>query len=314
MGNIFQFPWEVSLITWLQEVLSNIPLLKHLLITFTFIGEPYLTVLIVLTFYWSINKETGFLLGTSIIGSGLMNNMIKNIFSRVRPYAANDTIECIVPADPGYDIYNMTKQGYSFPSGHATNAGALTTSIYLSTRKKIYLILGLIVTAIIALSRVSLGVHYPTDVSLGALIGIIATIIIYRIYHRFDLKTYAIVMIIYSLCGVFFCHSNDYFSNLGLMIGLISGYLFEEKMVNFEQIQNPVRIILRSLIGCLIFLAISNIMKLPFSETFLEADIIWSHLYRSFRYGLSTFVIIGLYPILFKYNLFRFKDKKKEDS
>jgi undecaprenyl-diphosphatase len=67
----------------------------------------------------------------------------------------------------------------SFPSGHATLAavtyltlGGLMASLHSSRRLKFYFIgLAIILTVAIGLSRVYLGVHYPTDVLAGWCIG-----------------------------------------------------------------------------------------------------------------------------------------------
>ena len=67
--------------------------------------------------------------------------------------------------------------------------------------------------------------------------------------------------------------------------------------------------IFRILGGAIIFLSLVNVLKLPFSNEVLEAETLFAFMYRVFRYGISTFVIVGLYPILFKYNILRLKEK-----
>ena len=45
----------------------------------------------------------------------------------------------------------------------------------------------------------------------------------------------------------------------------------------------------------------NTVLKLPFSSEFLEAGTFASHLVRTIRYGMIIFVVIGVYPIVFKY-------------
>lgn len=59
----------------------------------------------------------------------------------------------------------------SFPSGHATTAFALAAVLGFLSRRWFYPALAL--AAVIALSRISLGVHYPTDVIAGAIVGLV---------------------------------------------------------------------------------------------------------------------------------------------
>jgi len=72
----------------------------------------------------------------------------------------------------------------SFPSDHAIGAFVIATAIYLFRKKDgiIWLVLG----GLIALSRIWNGVHYPSDVVAGALIGVISAYMIYQIVHRWS--------------------------------------------------------------------------------------------------------------------------------
>ncbi|MDR2502186.1 MAG: phosphatase PAP2 family protein [Oscillospiraceae bacterium] len=86
--------------------------------------------------------------------------IIKNIVMRPRPYEvlANITTLVPLPADS------------SFPSGHTAAAFACALAIYHSRGAK-YGVAALFFAALTALSRVYVGVHYPSDVLSGALVG-----------------------------------------------------------------------------------------------------------------------------------------------
>jgi undecaprenyl-diphosphatase len=58
---------------------------------------------------------------------------------------------------------------YSFPSGHTMHAVAFSIIVIAHHHELIYLVMPF--TALIALSRIVLGLHYPTDVIVGGLIG-----------------------------------------------------------------------------------------------------------------------------------------------
>ena len=108
------------------------------------------------------------------------------------------------------------------------------------------------------------------------------------------------IIAIISLPGWFFCASNDYFSGYGLLIGMIITFWFEEKFVNFDNTSKPIVGIIRTIVGVVVFLAVTNILKLPFSDELLDGQTFIAHLIRSARYAIAIFVAMGLYPMIFK--------------
>jgi undecaprenyl-diphosphatase len=95
---------------------------------------------------------------TAALGIGLYK-LIKNRAVRERPYITHSAIQCAsAPLDR-----------YSFPSGHTMHAVCFTLMLtsYFPEWTGVLAALALL----IALSRVILGLHYPTDVAAGALLG-----------------------------------------------------------------------------------------------------------------------------------------------
>ena len=110
----------------------------------------------------------------SLLGSLLLNNLLlKNLVARIRPYETVEGLSRIIEAQ--VDL--------SFPSGHAGSSFAAAAAIYLSCPRRIG-IPALVLAALISLSRLYVGVHYPTDVICGALIGTAVAIVICRTYQR----------------------------------------------------------------------------------------------------------------------------------
>ena len=309
MGSVFQFDWEVELIVAVQDLIRTFPILKTVFSFFTLLGEAATLVVFIGFLYWCLNKDLGIKVAVYMLSAMAFNCMLKNIFRRIRPYAANENIECLKVPESRYDKNDMPKQGFSFPSGHATSTSRLLTTLYLDSGNKRLLYTGSLIVSLICISRFALGVHYPTDVLTGAFLGIVPALIIDRISQKLEKKHLYLILLVFSCLGIFFCTSNDYFSIIGLMIGFLGGDLFDGKYVRFENTGNVWRMIVRTLCGGLVFLGLITILKMPFPNEVLEAHTVFAYLYRVFRYGISSFIIIGLYPMLFKYNFLKFEEK-----
>lgn len=104
------------------------------------------------------------------IGALLTNVFLKNAVSRIRPY---DAVEAIVPL-----VEKLSD--YSFPSGH-TCASFASAFVYYRLLPRKYGVMTMVLAVLIAFSRLYLGVHYPTDVLGGFLIGVLSSILAYQI-------------------------------------------------------------------------------------------------------------------------------------
>lgn len=75
---------------------------------------------------------------------------------------------------------------YSFFSGHAASSFSITVLIFLFLRKKIrWVVLFFIWPLLFSISRIFVGVHYPVDIIVGAMVGILTGILFYKLYNRF---------------------------------------------------------------------------------------------------------------------------------
>ena len=125
------------------------------------------------------NKKQTLFVGINLISSATINTILKMIFQRERP------LEMII-----------NETGYSYPSGHSFVSiafyGFILYLILTKTNKKSqkYIITSLLSFLIltIGISRIYLGVHYPSDVIGGFTGGLIYLLIYIKIYRKYGEK------------------------------------------------------------------------------------------------------------------------------
>lgn len=95
----------------------------------------------------------------SLVISHVIVQLTKRVFRRIRPYLSI----------PKATVHGFLFKDHSFPSGHSTAVFAIVTpfAIYDSFLAPILLVMAFTV----AVSRVVLGVHYPSDVAAGSILG-----------------------------------------------------------------------------------------------------------------------------------------------
>lgn len=92
---------------------------------------------------------------------------IKKILSRERPYKMIEHL----------NTFGISLKDYSFPSGHTTASFSMATTLALNI-PRIWIVLYLL-ALLIGISRIYLGVHYPTDVMAGIIIGISTSLLVH---------------------------------------------------------------------------------------------------------------------------------------
>jgi len=298
MGNTFYFAWEPELMHWLQAHMDTFG--TALASFITLFGEELVIVVVLGFVYWCYNKNMGIYLGVNFCMSGIWNPMLKNVFMRRRPYFDHVDVQCLKPVAAGADLYDVNAQGYSFPSGHSSNSATVYGSIARFSHKKWVTAAAVTVTLLVGCSRFCLGVHYPTDVLCGWLLGLFSIFFIPWLQKKFRRKwAFYLVMILISLPGCLYCRTTDYYTALGMSIGFMAGNLFEERYVRFKNTRNIGRILLRLTGGGILYFGLNALMKLPFDPELLASATPLAYGIRVARYAVLLFLVAAVYPMAF---------------
>ena len=315
--------WEVPLMIGLQNLLGEqvISILSHLSV----FGEEVMLTLVIGFLYWGYDKEYGKYIGETILSANVWNAMLKNVVNRRRPYFDHEAIKAYRLVEPKADPYDIAAQGYSFPSGHSANSlacyGSLAryadgmkknTALPEKERARVLLVarilfaLAFIMPFLVGLSRVIVGVHYPTDVLCGWALGLVAIFLVPFLREKLGRKWSMILILVTAFLGVFYCRSDDYFASMGLLAGFYGATCFEKRFVNFKSTKVIPMCLLRLACGLLVFLGVNLSLKALISLCGFADGSFAAHMARLIRYTIVTFACFGIYPMAF-----RFAERKK---
>lgn len=159
--------FEASIILWIQENLRGA--LDGLWLFITHLGDEGILWIIlgIILLFWKKTRPIGFTMLISLLFDFLIINVtLKDLIARPRPFVVN---EAITPLITDVSPYR------SFPSGHSGGSFAAMFALYKWVPKKIG-IPAIVLAALVALSRLYVGVHYPTDILAGCVVGFMCSV------------------------------------------------------------------------------------------------------------------------------------------
>lgn len=158
------FAFDTNFLLWLHQFAN--PNLDHLMLFVTNIGNPSTVVIVagvnILLLWWRRYREEAKFFVLACLGGLMLNTGLKLFFCKPRPELWHQLI---------------SEKSFSFPSGHALGSMVLygfiayeLTTQFPSFAKVIYSLTVILITSI-GISRLYLGVHWPTDIIAGYGVG-----------------------------------------------------------------------------------------------------------------------------------------------
>lgn len=286
----------------------RVPGLNEFMLAITTLGEETAFLVIALILFWCIDKYVGYYtLSVGFIGT-IANQFLKLWFRIPRPWVLDENFTILEQAREG-------ASGYSFPSGHTQSAVGTFGSIAATTKNRKICVASIVIAALVAISRMYIGVHTPLDVGVSVVLAVFLIFAVRPLVFKNRkigmpiLLLAMLSMAIGYLCFVEFYHfpaevfaSENYqhglenaYTLLGALVGLVIVYIVDEKWLHFSVKAVWWAQVLKVIIGLVLVLAVKVGMKGMLNALFGEL------VGRSARYALIVIVAGILWPLTFRW-------------
>ena len=283
------FAFELQFLKWLESVRTGF--LTALFEGITILGEETLIILLVVALWFAVDSRLARKVFFVTIFSTGLNGIVKNIAQVPRPFDKG-----VLP------VRQETATGFSFPSGHTQNFATCSTLFAIKFKKRWLTCLVALFIGLVAFSRLYLGVHYPSDVIVGVVLGVVMAFLGNYLFEfvKDEKKLYLMLLIIFTPFIAYFLivadeHFADFFKVFGMMGGLTFVAFLQEKC---EPISYDVpwwKKLIRIVIGvaiAFIFKEALKILKMGGVHVDLVLDAV--------RYFAVVFAVGYLCPLFFK--------------
>lgn len=303
------------------------PVLDFIFSLVTHLGEETLFLVIAIIIFWCVDKRGGYyVLITGLIGT-VINQWLKIVCRIPRPW--------VLGADKGFKPVESAfaeAGGYSFPSGHTQNIAGTFGSIAAFFKRNSVRIVSIVIIALVAFSRMYLGVHTPADVLVSLGVALVLVLALYPVFsseERFNKFMPYVVGFSVALTLAYFIFVNllnpaDYVGDitvgadgtvhdplasalkngatlLGCMLGLVAVYPLDRFVIRFRTDARWYSQLIKLIVGLAGVLLIKELTRTPLEllvGLFTPSPV---YIARTLRYFLVVVFAGIVWPLTFNF-------------
>lgn len=268
------------------------PFLDVFFSVFTALGEEFVIAAIIAVVYICFSKRIGEQALVTVMTASCVTTGIKSAVRRLRPFVSGTVdkvnVDNIVVSTADLD------PDMSFPSGHATATSSFFTTLAVRIRKPLAIALSALFVLLVMLSRLYLGVHYPSDVLTGLAIGVACAFLWNLVYAKwYNARLYVYLVIALLTVPLLFIGrtaTHSMFQISAITLATAAGLLIEDKFIRFEDTKNWLHRLFRLIV-------IGVVALIPFVPMqFLLPDNNW---FDFLKYFMTLFLAMTAAPYLF---------------
>ena len=303
------FAWMLELLRAIAAIRT--PILTAIMSGVTYLGHEMVFLVLAMILAWCVDKKYGYrYLAIFMVGS-FLQQALKAACMIPRPWILDPTFRELV-----VESAIKAASGYSFPSGHTLTAFVALGGFAMYLKKKWAYAAAVVLTLVVAFSRMYLGVHTLLDVAVGFLLGGLVLLgfgLAFRGNKDHRKLLDAILIIGTALCiGLLLCLQfgpkpadpaylpmaeesiDNAYVLVGASVGMLLGKACDDLFVHFDTKAPFWMQLIKIALGFGLVLGMRAGLKALFGGENEPA------LLHGVRYCVMTFVAIGIYPLFFR--------------
>lgn len=286
----------------------RMPWLDSIMLAVTELGGEVFFMALAIALFWCYSKRMGYYVLTVGFTGTVLNQFLKLACRISRPWIK----------DPAFTIVEGARAaatGYSFPSGHTQNAAAALGCLACETKRRAIKVILWILYALVAISRMYLGVHTLWDVGVSLALGLALTFALrplFRDAERQPKRMYALLAGMAALAAAYLLYAELFrfpadietenlasgiknaYTLLGAVLGMLAAYWLDQRYIHFDVKGSLAAQIVKCSVGLAITVILRAALKAPLNALMNGASAA-----HAVRYFLVVLFAAAIWPMSF---------------